>query len=129
MESFSQESIDGLKRFISDLMSDERTPDKVEIYFWDQEARISEISCWWNAPHGPPAGGGCSWMRSDVDASAVILAAEDFLLSYGLQIIDFGGDSYYDEAQEAEQKLHYHLTNKAGTNGEFKPWEDRRVKA
>jgi hypothetical protein len=55
--------------------------EEVTIVAWNMKDvgfRISEIACW--LPTGPKSGGGASWMRSEIDASALILACEEYVL-------------------------------------------------
>lgn len=49
-----------------------------KVYLWDKELRISELGASGPTPEGGHAG--FSYMRSDPESGAILLAAEDFLV-------------------------------------------------
>jgi hypothetical protein len=67
--------------------------------------RVAEISVWQNGKNG--SGGGYSWMRCDAtSAGAIILAVEDFILTYDVKAYrPKGWESDIDEHADAEYKL------------------------
>ena len=67
--------------------------------------RVAEISVWQNGKNG--SGGGYSWMRCDAtNAGAIILAVEDFILTYGVKPYrPKGWESDIDEHEDAKFKL------------------------
>lgn len=95
--------------------ADENGPEpEVSIYVFGQPphgVRIGEIGCFW--PKGT-GGSGASWMRSDAyETGNVLLCAEDFLISYGMEPEWFHDDDEYpsfDYENEARWRLVLALT-------------------
>jgi hypothetical protein len=108
-----------LERLVADLLEldseQRRRPDEVVAYVYDANGlRVSELSASWT---GDPARGetfksaGASWMRSDPESAAVLLAAEDVILSHGVQPDYHDGEIVRDEENEARWRLGFNLAS------------------
>lgn len=103
--------------------ADGREADRIRIYCWRDEEngglRISEIGLSWDTPTGTA---GSSWMASDLDAGAVIFAAERYLLMCLFDVIDHGHGTIEDPEQEHRRGLIHAITR--DYNG-LPEWEER----
>jgi len=95
-----------LKKFIREVLK-LKSNQKVSVYIWKGQSdgvRVAEISL--TTEMGGGRMSGCSWMRSDPEAGAIILAAEDFILTYGQKPYrPEGWESDIDEHEDARWKL------------------------
>jgi hypothetical protein len=97
-------AVEATRTFIKNIVKDE---GDVEIHtFKDKQGgiRVAEISVW--RGNGNGGGGGYSWMRSQGDASDIILAVEDCILTYDIKAYrPKGWESDMDEHADAEWRL------------------------
>jgi hypothetical protein len=102
------------------LTTPEFTPDEVSAYLFRDEdggIRIAELSYTKRTATGM---GGGSWMSSDYEASAVLFAAERFLLFVNEPVLNVDTwETNLDLGQEHEQQLYHALT------GKFSEWHER----
>jgi hypothetical protein len=111
-----KEAIKALEQFIKDLLAKDDPNTEVNVYAGESEkhgVRIGEISIMTKYERGA---GGCSWMRSDPEAGAVILNAEEFLLTYGQKPEPWDDspdcEDFWDFHGEAKWRLEFLLTEK-----------------
>lgn len=97
-------AIEAARTFIKNIVKDE---GDVEIHtFKDKQGgiRVAEVSVWKTRGNGNS--GGYSWMRSEVEAGSIILAVEEFVLTYDIKAYrPKGWESDMDEHADAEWRL------------------------
>jgi len=96
-----------LKKYIWEVLK-LKSNQRVSVYVWKNPSdgvRVAEISVITELSGGRGTLG-CSWTRGDLESGAVILAAEDFILTYGQKPYrPKGWGSDIDEHEDARWKL------------------------
>lgn len=105
------------------VVAGEKQPDEVWVLTWydddDQKIglRVSEVGLVWRGEGASCSG--ASYMRCDVEASAVILRAEDYLLNYYEQPYrPPGWESDIDEKADAAWRLLHALNGPEGSEAD-----------
>lgn len=118
---FEPKAIESLKRFIKHVLIFDMEPEdasdwergaEIQLHLSHNDTRIVEFGYFVNT--GGRTGYGGSWMRVEVEAQGAILAAEDFLLSWGEKKVeiekDVDGTPIYDDWHgECMWRLAYHI--------------------